>query len=518
MKPTDPMEDIVKQLRYEARPEVRDRVLKQAQEALDEMETTALAAGRPRIGRITMNAHTRKLALAAAAILIVLGGISLWPGGHPETGQWWLGPPAAWGQEILNSLGSIEAVVYRQRAGYSSDYGPPRMSVGWEKRYNAQDRYRRDRYDDGVHIMNTQWVVPDGNGIEMIEVSYEYECWFAEQDQAYGFMESMIERMKWYVGLVEKADHLLEPQTFDGHECVGFQVSEARYGDNPEERFDRIWFDVETKLPMRIERHGISLDYDASRKLILIHDQFEYFAEVPANLFVPEIPEGYVNAHPDEVRTARDAEVKGEMTFAEVPEGLKDTIVAALKTTKMGAYRQSNVVTSFSGVAWREDEYSDAGLARTKWFALEGESPEGPFEPQGNTLVTETDKDLQEETFRVIEHTGSSQPRHPMRDILRVVGLLDRADHFYEAVEIDGVACFGFDISAKKYGDNPDGMLHRAWFDVATNLPVRIEFVWPANGTRAARTDVKEQFEWDPAVPQNFFVPQIPTNFSPATD
>jgi outer membrane lipoprotein-sorting protein len=513
MTPKDPMENLVRDLRYQLNPDAKGRILEKACGAMDEMQTPASAPGRPQIWRTAMNSKTGKFALAAAVILIVLGGITLWPFGRTETGQWWLGPPAAWGQQILQSLDRIQAVVYRQRAGYTSDYGSPEMSKGYEIRFNAKDRYRRDRYDDGVHVMNTQWVVPDSSGIEMIEVSYEYECWFSEHNQAYGFMENMIDRMEWYVGLLEKADRLLEPQMFDGHECVGFQVSEAKYGDNPEERFDRIWFDVETKLPMRIERHGITLDYDAGQKLTLIHDQFEYFAEVPADLFVPEIPEGYIKAHPDEVRTARDAKVKGEMVFAEVPEGLKDAIVAALKTVETGTYRQGHVLMAFSGAAWREDDYSDASLARTKWFMLEGESPEGPFEPQGSTVVVETSVDLQKKTFRATEHAGSSQPRHPMRDILRVVGLLDQADYFYEDVEKDGVPCFGFEVSAKKYGDNPDGMLHRAWFDAATNLPVRIEFVWPPNGTRAARTETKEQFDWTPDLPGDFFIPRIPPDF-----
>lgn len=518
MNPTDPMEKLIKQLRYEARSEAQDRILEKAYGAMEEMKTSAPAPGRPRIWRITMNTKTGKLALAAAAILIVLGGITLWPSGNPETGQWWLGPPAAWGQEILDSLGSIQAVVYRQRSGFSSEYGSTTMSPGWEKRYNAQDRYRRDRYDDGVHIMNTQWVVPDGNGIEMMEVSYEYECWFAEHDEAYGFIESIVERMRGYVDLLDRADRLLETEVFDGHKCVGFEIGAARYGDNPEGRFDRIWFDVETKLPMRIERHGITLDYDPGRTMILIHDQFEYFAEVPADLFVPEIPEGYLNAHPDEVRAARNAKTKGEMVFAEVPEGLKDTIVSALKTVETGTYRKSHVLTAFSGAAWREDDYSDASLARTTWFVLEGKSPEGPFEPRDSSVVAETNVDFQKKTFRVIEHTGSSQPRHLMRSILFVVGLLDRADYFYEAVEIDDVPCFGFDISAKKYGDNPDGMLHRAWFDAETDLPVRMEFEFVSESSGRKVIQVKDQFEWNPALPDDFFAPQIPPDFTPAAD
>ena len=103
-----------------------------------------------------------------------------------------------------------------------------------------------------------------------------------------------------------------------------------------------------------------------------------------------------------------------------------------------------------------------------------------------------------------------------MRSILFVVGLLDRADHFYQDAEIDGVACFGFDVSAKKYGDNPNGMLHRVWFDAATDLPVRIEFEWPPSDEGKTRTEIKEQFEWNPALSADFLAPEIPPDFTPA--
>ncbi len=515
MATKDSTENLVRELRYELDPAAKDRVLEKAGEAMDEMQTSAPVSERHRVWRIAMNNKTHRLALAAAVILIVLGGITLWPFGRSETGQWWLGPPAAWGQEILRSLDQVQAVVYRQRAGYTSDYASPEMSQGYEIRFNAKDRYRRDRYGDGVHVMNTQWGVPDSNGTKTIEVSYEYECWFSKYDEVSGFMESVVNEMRSYVGLLDRADRLLEPETFDGHECVGFEIGASRYKDD--KRFDRIWFGVKTKLPMRIERHGIVTNFDPSRRLTLIHDQFEYFAEVPADLFVPEIPEGYINAHPDEVRAARDAKTKGEMVFADVPPGLEEKIVGALEAVETGAYRQGDVVTSFSGHAWRKDTYSDTGLAQTVWFTLEGTTLEGPFEMRDGATVVETNVDFQSRTFRVVDHTDSPQPWHPMRDVLFVVGLLDRADQFDEEVAIDGVACFRFEISAKKYGDNPDGMLHRVWIDRATYLPVRIEFVWPANGTRGPRTDMKEQLEWNPAFPEGFLAPEIPDNFALAT-
>jgi hypothetical protein len=109
-------------------------------------------------------------------ILIVLGGIGFWPAGSQTSAQWWLGSRAALGRELLDSLEKIDAVIYRQRVGHVSDFGLPEMSRGWERRYNAKDRYRRDRYDDGVNITNTQWS-SRGNDLRMVEVSYEYECY-----------------------------------------------------------------------------------------------------------------------------------------------------------------------------------------------------------------------------------------------------------------------------------------------------------------------------------------------------
>ncbi len=100
-----------------------------------------------------------------------------------------------------------------------------------------------------------------------------------------------------------------------------------------------------------------------------------------------------------------------------------------------------------------------------------------------------------------------------MQDILFLAGLVDRADRFHESAQIDGVECFGFEVSAKKYGDNPEGAMHRLWFDTATALPVRIEFEGPRSDGSGTIKEVKEQFEWDPALPEDFFTPRIPPDF-----
>ncbi|MBN2132082.1 MAG: hypothetical protein JW741_21455 [Sedimentisphaerales bacterium] len=513
MRNDDSMEHRLRDLRYEATAERRAKTLETLMNVLDESREESPAPGRLRIGRFTMNAKTSRFALAAAIILIVLGGVTFWPSGDAGNGSWWLGPSAAWSQGVLDYLDSIEAVVYRQRSGYVSDYGPAKMSRGWERRYNAADRYRRDRYDDGVNIMNTQWVVPEGDGLLMVEVSHEYECYFTRENEAYGFEEGITERLRSYVRRVDKADRLLEPEVFEGRECVGFEISAAKYGDNPKTRFDRIWFDVETKLPARIERHGISLDFDPGRTLVIIHDQFQYYADVPADLFEPAIPEGYVNAHPDEVRAARDRQAKGEMPVAAVPAGLKDKIVAALKAVETGLYHERDYVYSFSKDAWRREHYIGERLSQGKWYVSEQDLPEGPFELQGGSVVTETTVDFDSRTATVCEHAGSSQPRHPMQYIVFVAGLIERADRFYELRNIEGTTCFGFEVSAKKYGDNPDGMIHRLWFDATTTLPVRMEFESPRDDG-GTYVKVKNRFIWNPEFSADYFEPAIPSDFA----
>ncbi len=522
MTVNDPLENMLRKLRYQAAAERRQETLSNISDVMDEFQEQVPTAGRPQIWRLTVNTRVGRLALAAAVILTVLGGVTFWPGGSDTSGKWWLGSRAAWGQELLNSLEKIDAVIYRQRVGRVSDFGLPEMSRGWERRYNAKDRYRRDRYDDGVNIMNTQWVFPDGNDLRMVEVSYEYECYFERKNEAYGFIEDFTERMRSYVRLLDKADRILDTQVFNGRECIGFEISTAKYGNNPQGPFDRIWFDVETRLPARIERHRpdsgfdahVDFGFDAAETMIIIHDQFQYLAKVPMDLFIPAIPAGYVNAFPDDIRTARDKEKKGEMIVAQVPEGLQERIVAALTAVDTGAYTEGDARICFTKNAWRNDRPYGGETQYTLWYVLKGALPEGPFELTDGLGVTETLVDFTEKTYRITDHTGQQPPRHPMTHIFFRAGLIDRADRFYESAEIDGIKCFGFDVSAKKYGNNPDGAFHRVWFDAATHLPVRMETHWPDGDGTGVSTTVQEHFDWDPELPEGFFTAQVPAGFT----
>ena len=516
MKANDSLESMLRRLRYRTTAERQHRTLESVFHAMDDAHEQTPAASQPGRWRLTTHTRTTRLILAAAVILIVFGGVSFWPVGDNSNHQWWLAPPAAWGQYITDSLDKVSALVYREGYVFVGGFGSTHTSGNWTRWYIAADRERKDTYYNDT-LASTTWEVPDGSGsIVRYDVSYEYQCYTTQTYTSARPASDPVKMLRFYVNLLEKADRVLDAETFEGKECVGFEISASKYGDNPKERIDRIWFDKSTKLPVRIEHHGRSID-TPERTLTYVQDQFQYASEVPADMFEPRIPEGFVNAHPDTIRKARERQEKGEMVFAQVPAGLKEQVVAALNRAGTVSYRESDgTKVSVSRYAWRRDLFDGDRLRSTEWFVVEKEDwgPTSLDFNDKNFRLTQTTVDYDARTYRQVIHREQTILRHPVDRIAFTIGLIGRADRFYESAAIDGVPCFGFDVSAKKYGTNPDGAFHRVWFDAATKLPVRMEVHWPNSDGTGMSTTVQNQFEWNPGWPEDHFVPRIPPGFT----
>ncbi len=304
MRSSDSLESMLTKLRYATTADRRRETLENIYSAMDEFHEQTPATSRLRIWRLTMNTRTGKLALAAAVMLIVLGGITFWPFGHGSEGQWWLGSPAAWGQELLATLDTMQAVSCREQTVLVTADGSQHLSSTWDRFYVSSDSYRRDIYD-GDTLREIQWYVPDGDGMIQHYVRYDLRCYGATRHEGSFGVQDPVERLRVYVHQMDKAERVLDEQVIEGCTCVGFEIRASAYGDNPDTWVDRIWFDIETKLPMRIEQAGRPVTGDPTRTFTTILDQFDYMSQLPADTFVPqEPPADFVNAHPDDL-TAR---------------------------------------------------------------------------------------------------------------------------------------------------------------------------------------------------------------------
>lgn len=309
MRPADKINEMVKKLKLKASADLDARVHDDISGALVGYEKTQSVRSEPKIWRTIMKSRTAKLTAAAViAIVVVVGGMPFWPGGS-DTGKWWLGPPAVWGQEILAELDASTGVTCREQIVFVRPDGSEHISSTWDILYVSRDSYRRDIYDGDV-LRETQWYVPDGDGTLQHSVRFDLESYFTHSGEGGFGNYDPVGRMRFYVGWLDKADKLLGEDIIDGTQCVGFEISASKYGDNPGDWVDRIWFDVETKLPVRMEKCGRPVTDHPDETFTRIQDEFDYDPYLPADIFVPDTPEGYIFGHPDEILAAREKERK----------------------------------------------------------------------------------------------------------------------------------------------------------------------------------------------------------------
>ena len=243
-------------------------------------------------------------AIAVVASFVMLGGFTIWPGGagsESENGRWWLGPPAAWAgvldpalrQAVANGVTCRERILIVDATGSSHESGTVTTC------YISNDSYRRDIYD-GEILHEIQWYTPEAD--EMIQTSVRFDSGnfsVCRHGGSFG-RQNPIDRLRFYVHLLDQADRQLAPEMIDGHLCAAFELRASLYGDNPDTWIDQIWFDVNTRLPVRLEHHGRPVTGDSLKTSTQICDEFDYDARLPPDTFTPWIPSGFVEVQTED--------------------------------------------------------------------------------------------------------------------------------------------------------------------------------------------------------------------------
>jgi hypothetical protein len=157
--------------------------------------------------------------------------------------------------------------------------------------YIGRDSYRRDIHD-GDKLREVQWYTPKGEGMLQTSVQFDSKT-YTLQNHAGGYGHKVpIARMSLITRFVGDADRRLDPMMIKGRQCPGFEIHANKYGDNPTDWVDRIWFDPETKLPARIELERPRPEKEF-KAFITVQERFDWHPELKADVFVPKIPDGF---------------------------------------------------------------------------------------------------------------------------------------------------------------------------------------------------------------------------------
>jgi hypothetical protein len=301
MRPSEKIEKFIKNIDIDTNVTTDNAVLGDVIETFEKSKVKRTSATGQIVWRIIMRNRITKLAAAAVIATVVLGGISFWSGGS-DNGKWWLGPSKVWAQEILAALETVKGVTCREQNVLVMADGSEHKSSTWDILYISSDSYRRDIYD-GDFLREIQWYIPDGDGTLHHSIRYDLKSYFVHSGEGSFGNYNPVERMRFYVNLLDEADQLLGEEVIDGYSCVGFEIRSSKYGDNPGDWIDCIWFDKETKLPVRIEKRGRPVTNQPDKTFTTIQNEFDYNPELSDDTFIPETPEGFIHAHPDEIKT-----------------------------------------------------------------------------------------------------------------------------------------------------------------------------------------------------------------------
>ena len=271
-------------------------------DVMSRVSQTHVAPPGTTVFRRTMKSLLQPRISIAAACVIALALFATLPfGRHSErtAGGWWLGPASVYAQELVTVLDKARpgGVTAREQTTFIMSDGSRTVSSTVSILFLSQDRYRRDIYDDN-QLRETQWYVPDADGLTQTSIRLKAGDYQIDKHQEPSKVVDHVAKLRAVVKAVDKADRRLGPEEIEGQKCIGFEISAAKLDGPKGEKICRIWFNAETKLPVRIETDNSKLEKTPAfahgiRGMINTLDHFDWSPRLPANTFTPYIPEGF---------------------------------------------------------------------------------------------------------------------------------------------------------------------------------------------------------------------------------
>ena len=318
MKSERHIENLVRELDMDIDPRVDERLLDSTLERLKESTQNPPADMWPMNWRTIMKNPLTKLAIAAAVVVAILLGVSLF---DSTTSVTWA--------NVLEKVAGFETYVFRTREVKTTGPRPDGFEFateGGSKRYYSQtygvlyENYRNDG-----ELFNRIYTLLQKN--EFVAICYPLESYSRRpltEEQVAEFHENPLKDPRQIIAMILEGDYEeLGDDVIDGRSVRGVELTDpAVLSDGPAPPMDdfamRVWIDVETELPVWVEISAVPEGSSTRRTTII--DQFEWGAPLAANLFEPEIPAGFEPEKPREYYTDSAPKTDAEAVFADNTE------------------------------------------------------------------------------------------------------------------------------------------------------------------------------------------------------
>lgn len=227
--------------------------------------------------------RNRKTQLAAAAVVLVAVLIGLHQLGAPVDGT-----GVAWG-DVLKKIESIPAVTYKMTMVIT--YPNDQVFRDVSDIYLAGEQGTRiDTYREGNLFMVKYWLPPSKKLIIVHPQLKRYmERILTDEQIAEGGQQDPRQWLEW---ILTWDHHELGRSEIDGVEVAGIEAKRE------DVETLRLWVDVATNWPVRIESEGKMLEAGHYLPVVTTMDQFQWHETIDPNLLDPNIPADYTLSPP----------------------------------------------------------------------------------------------------------------------------------------------------------------------------------------------------------------------------
>ena len=289
MKPSDKIEDVVKKMSFKVGPEMDRDLWAETLKAQNEFHKMMLTPSQHNIWRIIMKSPVTKIAVAAIFVIACLAGVLVFN----RTSGIALA-------DVLDKFEQIKAYSCRMSAVFSNkdieDMPVSESTMLISQAYGSKMNIEINHPLTGESSAMRIYILPNQGTITTLmpdekkysQVHYDKET--AERSRQGMDPREMLEQ-------ILDCEHIsLGRSTIDGIECEGFQTTDPSYaGGSLGRAVIRIWVDVETKLPVRMEVNK------GDEKTGFVHialTDFEWNVPFDEADFEPVIPDDYTTGQP----------------------------------------------------------------------------------------------------------------------------------------------------------------------------------------------------------------------------
>ena len=275
-----------------------ERIINDALQAHEKTKKNQPAGLQPNIGRTIMKSPITKIAAAAVIVLIGAAITSLWPGGSSGVAL----------ADVLTQIEKVKAYMYKMSQTVTGKY-PDGKTINVEAESTvlvSQEHGVKINYETsplpitGQRIIQEIYILPAQKTITILMPNNKKysEMEFDEtslEEWAKGFSDP-----RFMVKQILSCEHTsMGKSIINGTEVEEFQTTDRSIGGETFSQFDvkiKIWVDVKTQLPMRLEIE--TNKGDKMQHMRAVVQDFQWDVSVDASEFEPIIPDDYTVGRP----------------------------------------------------------------------------------------------------------------------------------------------------------------------------------------------------------------------------